>query len=61
VAPVLAGVLVDRTEAAAAALWLAAAFWLLTVPAFWTFRALQRRGCPAAGACMPQCPRRRNR
>jgi MFS family permease len=61
VAPVLAGVLVDRTEAAAAALWLAAAFWLLTVPAFWTFRALQRHGFPAAGACMPQCPRRRNR
>jgi len=45
-APVLAGALVDRTGGAAAALWLAALFWVLTVPACWAFRLLQRAGAP---------------
>jgi predicted MFS family arabinose efflux permease len=42
-APALAGYVVDRAGGAAAALWLAAGLWLLTLPALWTFRGLQRR------------------
>ena len=42
VAPVAAGYLVDR-GGGAAALWLAAILWLLTLPALWLFRLLQRR------------------
>lgn len=49
-APALAGYLVDRTGGAAAALWLAAAFWVGTLPLLATFRVLQRRWPPDAPA-----------
>jgi MFS family permease len=50
-APALAGHLVDRTGGAAAALWLAAGLWLLTLPALWAFRRLQRRWGSSAAGC----------
>ena len=45
-APVVAGYLVDR-RGGSAALWLAAALWLLALPALWLFRVLQRRWAAA--------------
>jgi MFS family permease len=48
-APVVAGALVDRAGGAAA-LWLASALWLITLPALGAFRALQRRWCAATPA-----------
>jgi len=48
-APALAGYVVDR-HGGAAALWLAAAVWLVTWPAIGLFHALQRRWSPARPA-----------